>query len=166
VDWSDLVGPPRTALREVFPASLGAWVAEPLVLALGGFHAAVLGVAVATRGHDGVQLGLFGTVALLLRLSERINSAARANWELVASANYFDPGGKFFACVWGLPLLTVMAVQVSLFLVRVSRVAVAAKVAQLKAARRAEQRERGSAGECGARGREESAAQQHPPAGR
>jgi transmembrane protein 18 len=78
---------------------------EPLIVGLLLLHVTLFAVVFLTRHYLYLQFALFMATVMLLFVTESLNTWARANWQLVATQQYFDTRGVFIGIFYAAPLL-------------------------------------------------------------
>jgi transmembrane protein 18 len=80
----------------------------------------------------GPRLTIMGTIALIVKCSERLNRIAARNWASFATQNYFDGRGVFMSIMVCTPLLLDSLIMLLLFLREASQLLIKFKTVQLK----------------------------------
>ena len=84
---------------------------ENIIRGLIAFHAIFWLLLLVFRKNVEVQVVAFFVISLLVFLSERINTFCAANWQAIASQNYFDTSGVFAGMMFSGPLLIMLLFQ-------------------------------------------------------
>jgi transmembrane protein 18 len=84
---------------------------ERWIQCLLGFHIILFLAVIISRKNADLQTFLFLFIALLVFLSETINSYCATHWKEFSKQNYFDNQGVFIGILFAAPLLAICLFQ-------------------------------------------------------
>mmetsp|Transcript_7859 Transcript_7859/g.11873 ORF Transcript_7859/g.11873 Transcript_7859/m.11873 type:complete len:157 (-) Transcript_7859:1016-1486(-) len=108
------------------------------------FHFSVLILVFLTRKLFALQVGIFFSICVLVRLSEWINGKLARIWDNFSTQNYFDERGVFMGVMWSAPLLAILFMMMINFLLSAANLLVVVKKAELKAKMKREKANKGN----------------------
>jgi len=120
---------------------------EPLVLAICAWHCFTIALAVASRQHTWTHAALFTLLCIQVLVAEQLNVLGQAHWKDIATQNYFDSNGVFISVVMSLPTVIILLGMLIHMVKTAGDLLVEAKVAELKAKKRASGSSTEAAGE-------------------